>query len=61
MSKEKVSKKSKGKIKKIMAGFMAAVLLVGGTIVGTLAFLKTQSTVKENIFTASSDFRLEIA
>lgn len=57
-----MKKKNKkfAKLKKVLAGFMALVLVVGLTIVGTLAWLSTQSNSVTNVFTATDNIYLTL-
>ncbi|MCI8409573.1 MAG: hypothetical protein HFJ09_09955 [Lachnospiraceae bacterium] len=48
------------KLKKVLAGFMALVLVIGLTIVGTLAWLSTQSNSVTNVFTATDNIYLTL-
>lgn len=59
--KKSVKKKKKfQKLKKNLSGFLALVLVVALTIVGTLAYLSTQTTPVTNTFTASANISLGI-
>lgn len=58
MEKQKKSKKKKGTAKKVVLGFLGVVLIVGVTIIGTLAYLSTITDPKTNTFTASKDIVL---
>lgn len=57
-----MKKKNKkfAKLKKVLAGFMALVLVIGLTIVGTLAWLSTQSNSVTNVFTATDNIYLTL-
>lgn len=48
------------KLKKVLAGFLALVLVIGLTIVGTLAWLSTQSNSVTNVFTATDNIYLTL-
>ncbi|MDE7424161.1 MAG: hypothetical protein K2N51_10825 [Lachnospiraceae bacterium] len=56
----KKKKKRFAKLKKVLAGFLALVLVVGLTIVGTLAYLSTQSNKVTNVFTATGNIKLNL-
>ena len=56
----KKKKKKFVKLKKVLAGFLALVLVVGLTIVGTLAYLSTQSNKVTNVFTATGNIKLNL-
>ncbi|MBD5088097.1 MAG: hypothetical protein HDT30_04675 [Clostridiales bacterium] len=56
----KKKKKKFVKLKKVLAGFLALVLVVGLTIVGTLAYLSTQSNKVTNVFTATNNIKLNL-
>lgn len=57
-----MKKKNKkfAKLKKVLAGFMALVLVVGLTIAGTLAYLSTKSNEVTNVFTATGNIALKL-
>lgn len=48
------------KLKKVLAGFLALVLVIGLTIVGTLAWLSAQSNSVTNVFTATDNIYLTL-
>lgn len=51
-------KKQKGAWKRPVASVLGMVLVIGLTIVGTLAFLHTESGTKTNVFTGTNDIKL---
>lgn len=57
---KKNKKKKFVKLKKFLAGFMALVLVVGLTIVGTLAWLSATTETKTNVFTATANIKLDL-
>ena len=59
MKEQKKSKKKMSTAKKVVLGFFGVALIVGATIAGTMAFLRTTTgTPKENVFTSSKDIVL---
>lgn len=57
-----MKKKNKrfAKLKKVLAGFLALVLVIGLTIAGTLAWLSAQSNSVTNVFTATDNIYLTL-
>lgn len=51
-------KKQKGTWKRFVASVLGMILVIGLTIVGTLAFMQTKSNEKNNVFTGSNDIKL---
>lgn len=59
MNEQKKSKKKMSTAKKVVLGLFGVALIVGATIAGTMAFLRTTTgDPKENVFTSSKDIVL---
>lgn len=56
----KKRKKRIAKLKKTLSGLLALVMVVGLTIVGTLAYLSTTSDTVTNVFTATDNIYLKL-